>query len=186
MRKKILVLNLIYVLLLINNISISAQECQTDQHQNYLNSTPPSNTKIHKISLLDKIDLISEILNGFDIDFPKIVFAGGESSGKSSLIESLTGIEVPHGLGTVTRCPLIIQCRSLDRNNNLYSKNDIKSGEYAEIHIEGRSNEIQVITLDRINEVVTALQFSILEPNEIISTIPIYSISKFINSELQI
>lgn len=36
---------------------------------------------------------------------------GDQSSGKSSTLESLSGIELPKGTGTVTRAPLEIQLR---------------------------------------------------------------------------
>ena len=42
------------------------------------------------------------------INLPKIVLVGDQSSGKSSLIEGLTEIEVPRASGSCTRCPLLI------------------------------------------------------------------------------
>ena len=35
-------------------------------------------------------------------------------AGKSSVLESLSGITLPRGQGTVTRCPLVLQLRSRD------------------------------------------------------------------------
>ncbi|KZT03107.1 uncharacterized protein LAESUDRAFT_705284 [Laetiporus sulphureus 93-53] len=41
-----------------------------------------------------------------DIDIPKIAVIGGQSAGKSSLVEAVTGINVPRDSGTCTRCPM--------------------------------------------------------------------------------
>jgi hypothetical protein len=41
-----------------------------------------------------------------DIDIPRIAFAGKQSAGKSSLVEALTGIQLPRSHGTCTRCPI--------------------------------------------------------------------------------
>ncbi|KAF9476669.1 hypothetical protein BDN70DRAFT_950426, partial [Pholiota conissans] len=49
-----------------------------------------------------------------DIDLPQIAVIGSQSSGKSSLIESISGIRLPRAAGTCTRCPM--ECR-LSRND---------------------------------------------------------------------
>ncbi|KAG2365972.1 P-loop containing nucleoside triphosphate hydrolase protein [Suillus spraguei] len=40
------------------------------------------------------------------IDLPSIVVIGGQSAGKSSLVEAVSGISVPRDSGTCTRCPM--------------------------------------------------------------------------------
>ncbi|KIO22294.1 hypothetical protein M407DRAFT_216700 [Tulasnella calospora MUT 4182] len=44
-----------------------------------------------------------------ELDLPKIVVVGSQSVGKSSLIESMSGIALPRNSGTCTRCPM--ECR---------------------------------------------------------------------------
>ncbi|PPQ85696.1 hypothetical protein CVT25_002730 [Psilocybe cyanescens] len=39
-------------------------------------------------------------------DLPRVVVIGGQSSGKSSLVEAVSGITVPRDSGTCTRCPM--------------------------------------------------------------------------------
>ncbi|KIJ12486.1 hypothetical protein PAXINDRAFT_171167 [Paxillus involutus ATCC 200175] len=39
------------------------------------------------------------------IDLPSIVVIGGQSAGKSSLVEAVSGVNVPRDSGTCTRCP---------------------------------------------------------------------------------
>ena len=43
------------------------------------------------------------------LPLPKIVVVGDQSTGKSSLIEGMSGIKVPRRAGTCTRCPLEIE-----------------------------------------------------------------------------
>ena len=61
---------------------------------------------------LDGIDRIRQVLAEGDhkIEFgiPMIVVMGNQSSGKSSLLESISRIQLPKGTGMVTRCPLEI------------------------------------------------------------------------------
>jgi interferon-induced GTP-binding protein Mx1 len=57
------------------------------------------------------LDFLNEIRKiGVDEDFgiPQIAVIGDQSSGKSSLLNSLTGIPFPRGTGLVTRCPTVI------------------------------------------------------------------------------
>jgi GTPase SAR1 family protein len=39
------------------------------------------------------------------MDLPQIAVIGSQSTGKSSLIESISGIKFPRASGTCTRCP---------------------------------------------------------------------------------
>lgn len=46
------------------------------------------------------------------IELPQIVSVGAQSSGKSSVIESIVGKDfLPRGTGIVTRCPLVLSLR---------------------------------------------------------------------------
>ena len=66
---------------------------------------------------LDKIDKIREVLgtaNEVPISLPTIVVIGDQSSGKSSVLESVSGINLPKGGGCVTKCPLIMQLRTTE------------------------------------------------------------------------
>ncbi len=63
--------------------------------------------------ILDTYDDIREILRTEKIELPNIVVVGDQSSGKSSVLESITGIELPRGENTVTKCPIVLQMRSV-------------------------------------------------------------------------
>jgi len=66
--------------------------------------------------ILDQIDRVREALgkdNSIDISLPTIVVIGDQSSGKSSVIESISRISLPKGATCVTRCPLILKLRNI-------------------------------------------------------------------------
>ncbi|KAJ5595099.1 uncharacterized protein N7459_001307 [Penicillium hispanicum] len=72
------------------------------------------------ILTLDMKDLVKKIQNlshlgieDSNITLPKICVVGDQSTGKSSLIEGISGIKVPRSAGTCTRCPMEINiCES--------------------------------------------------------------------------
>ncbi|KAG5277349.1 hypothetical protein AALO_G00116520 [Alosa alosa] len=62
------------------------------------------------------LDLIDSLrLMGIDEDLalPAIAVIGDQSSGKSSVLEALSGVTLPRGSGIVTRCPLMLKLRKL-------------------------------------------------------------------------
>ncbi|XP_060754688.1 interferon-induced GTP-binding protein Mx-like isoform X3 [Neoarius graeffei] len=62
------------------------------------------------------IDLIDSLrLIGIDEDLalPTIAVIGDQSSGKSSVLEALSGVALPRGSGIVTRCPLELRLRKI-------------------------------------------------------------------------
>ncbi|KAG7315752.1 hypothetical protein KOW79_020618 [Hemibagrus wyckioides] len=62
------------------------------------------------------IDLIDSLrLIGIDEDLalPTIAVIGDQSSGKSSVLEALSGVALPRGSGIVTRCPLALKLRKI-------------------------------------------------------------------------
>lgn len=62
------------------------------------------------------LDFLNEIRKiGVDQDFeiPQIAVIGDQSSGKSSVLNSLTGIPFPRGTGLVTRCPTVFAMQNV-------------------------------------------------------------------------
>ncbi|KAK6305935.1 hypothetical protein J4Q44_G00228600 [Coregonus suidteri] len=55
---------------------------------------------------IDLIDYLRSIGIDQDLPLPAIAVVGDQSSGKSSVLEALSGVELPRGNGIVTRCPL--------------------------------------------------------------------------------
>ncbi|KAJ7587407.1 P-loop containing nucleoside triphosphate hydrolase protein [Mycena floridula] len=59
--------------------------------------------------MLDLVNRLHSTGVQVDIDLPQIAVVGSQSAGKSSLIESISGITLPRASGTCTRCPT--ECR---------------------------------------------------------------------------
>ncbi|KAI6167303.1 P-loop containing nucleoside triphosphate hydrolase protein [Pisolithus thermaeus] len=70
----------------------------------------PTNAQ-HRRALLDLLNRLRNTGYGVqkDIDLPMIAVIGNQSAGKSSLIESISGLTLPRSTGTCTRCPT--ECR---------------------------------------------------------------------------
>ena len=63
--------------------------------------------------LMDKIDQVRSLLSSNEdgVVLPNVVVVGDQSSGKSTLLEALSLVELPKGSGIVTRCPLVLRLR---------------------------------------------------------------------------
>ena len=69
------------------------------------------------IKLQEAFDSISARNN---IELPLIVSVDAQSSGKSSVIESIVGRDfLPRGSGIVTRCPLVLSLRRVDLSKQM-------------------------------------------------------------------
>ena len=64
------------------------------------------------VKILEKIKEIRPLISSYKIQLPQIVVIGDQSSGKSSVLESLTGIKFPVNSGICTRCPIIVNCKN--------------------------------------------------------------------------
>ncbi|XP_076838635.1 interferon-induced GTP-binding protein Mx-like [Brachyhypopomus gauderio] len=60
---------------------------------------------------IDLIDSMRQIGVEKELPLPAIAVIGDQSSGKSSVIEALSGVSLPRGTGIVTRCPLELKLR---------------------------------------------------------------------------
>ncbi|XP_057954080.1 dynamin-related protein 4C-like [Malania oleifera] len=83
--------------------------------------------------LLNAIDKLRHLITSEGIQLPTIVVIGDQSSGKSSVLESLAGINLPRGQGICTRVPLIMRLQHtpsphtelfLEFNNKIVSTNE--------------------------------------------------------------
>ena len=52
-----------------------------------------------------------------DLQLPRIVFAGKQSAGKSSLVEAVTGIVLPRAHGTCTKCPIEVTTERVEHDD---------------------------------------------------------------------
>ncbi|KAJ8246754.1 hypothetical protein GJAV_G00255030 [Gymnothorax javanicus] len=62
---------------------------------------------------IDLIDSLRVMGIERDLALPSIAVIGDQSSGKSSVLEALSGVALPRGSGIVTRCPLELKLRKV-------------------------------------------------------------------------
>lgn len=67
-------------------------------------------TSLGSKATLTKIDKLRELNVGSIIPLPQLVVVGDQSSGKSSVLESLTGFSFPRAAGLCTRYATQITC----------------------------------------------------------------------------
>ncbi|KAM9746279.1 dynamin-2 isoform 9-T9 [Menidia menidia] len=111
------------------------------------------------IPLINKLqDAFSSIGQACNLDLPQIAVVGGQSAGKSSVLENFVGRDfLPRGSGIVTRRPLILQLV----NNK---------AEYAEfLHCKGK----KFVDFDEVRAEIEAETDRITGSNKGISPIPI-------------
>lgn len=60
---------------------------------------------------IDLIDSLRALGVDQDLSLPAIAVIGDQSSGKSSVLEALSGVALPRGSGIVTRCPLELKLK---------------------------------------------------------------------------
>jgi dynamin 1-like protein len=125
-----------------------------------------SKKKIVKIgqSLQNKVDVIDSIRNAVredGLDLPGIMVAGSQSSGKSSLLENLSGIQLPVGETITTRVPLIMKLVHKQKNEKSDSKNDVYIGKDIVDMTKIAENEIKT-HIDALTKEVTGNNGSVV------------------------
>uniref|UniRef100_A0A8C4N8Y3 Uncharacterized protein n=1 Tax=Eptatretus burgeri TaxID=7764 RepID=A0A8C4N8Y3_EPTBU len=78
-----------------------------DAHNGMLNSSFEKKVR----PFLDLIDNLRAVGVEQDVSLPTVAVIGDQSSGKSSVLESLSGVQLPRGNGIVTRCPLALKLK---------------------------------------------------------------------------
>uniref|UniRef100_A0A8C2E0J3 Myxovirus (influenza virus) resistance G n=1 Tax=Cyprinus carpio TaxID=7962 RepID=A0A8C2E0J3_CYPCA len=63
---------------------------------------------------IDLIDTLRSAGIHKDLALPTIIVIGDQSSGKSSVLEALSGVPLPRGSGIVTRCPLELRLKKVN------------------------------------------------------------------------
>ncbi|XP_026117659.1 interferon-induced GTP-binding protein Mx1-like [Carassius auratus] len=84
--------------------SLSFSQTNGAIHNHFTESVQP---------LIELIDSLRSIGIDKHIDLPSIAVVGDQSSGKSSVLEALSGVALPRGSGIVTLCPLELKLRKL-------------------------------------------------------------------------
>ncbi|XP_048202167.1 interferon-induced GTP-binding protein Mx1 isoform X2 [Perognathus longimembris pacificus] len=97
---------------------------------------------------IDLIDSLRALGVEKDLALPAIAVIGDQSSGKSSVLEALSGVALPRGSGIVTRCPLVLRLKKLRqeepwRAKISYHNNEVEITDAA--HVEKEINKAQMV-----------------------------------------
>ncbi|XP_036059753.1 interferon-induced GTP-binding protein Mx1-like [Onychomys torridus] len=95
---------------------------------------------------IDLIDSLRALGVEQDLALPAIAVIGDQSSGKSSVLEALSGVALPRGSGIVTRCPLVLKLKQLEqgeewRGKVTYKKTEVEVSDPSQV--EGEVNKAQ-------------------------------------------
>uniref|UniRef100_A0A7N8XU33 Interferon-induced GTP-binding protein Mx n=1 Tax=Mastacembelus armatus TaxID=205130 RepID=A0A7N8XU33_9TELE len=71
---------------------------------------------------IDLIDSLRSLGVEKDLALPAIAVIGDQGSGKSSVLEALSGVALPRGSGIVTRCPLELKMKRRKEGQEWYGK----------------------------------------------------------------
>ncbi|CAF3955176.1 unnamed protein product [Adineta steineri] len=113
--------------------------------------------------LLSAIDKMRELLHGERITLPEIVVVGEQSVGKSSILEAISGIQLPRAQNICTRCPLELRMKTA------------QDKEYATIRSSiGNTEERRIDDLTKIADAVAQLTSEIAGEGADVSSNPIY------------
>ncbi|XP_028254066.1 interferon-induced GTP-binding protein Mx-like [Parambassis ranga] len=98
---------------------------------------------------IDLIDSLRSLGVEKDLALPAIAVIGDQSSGKSSVLEALSGVSLPRGSGIVTRCPLELKMKRKKEGEEWFGKisyqgyeEEIENPAEVEKNIREAQNEI--------------------------------------------
>uniref|UniRef100_A0A670YTD9 MX dynamin like GTPase 1 n=1 Tax=Pseudonaja textilis TaxID=8673 RepID=A0A670YTD9_PSETE len=105
---------------------------------------------------IDLIDSLRALGVEKDLALPAIAVIGDQSSGKSSVLEALSGVALPKGSGIVTRCPLELKMK---KNNKQKWKGKIMYLE-TEVKLEDSSEVEDAVRRGNIHDKLITLEIS--------------------------
>ena len=135
-------------------------------------------------SVIDAVDRLRDVLDGIDGDdfsLPAIAVIGNQSSGKSSILERLSGVDLPRGEGMVTRCGkeihgshrifvcflLIFSCYFILASPALVMRLKTKDVDVPEISIRYGDGILEPVAADQVANKIRAITDEIAPGGEI-------------------
>lgn len=112
--------------------------------------------------MLDLVNRLHSTGIQVDIDLPQIAVIGSQSAGKSSLIESISGITLPRAAGTCTRCPT--ECR-LARSSDVW-RCTVSLRIFEDGKVRNESFGDVITRKSDVEERIRRAQWAILNPSE--------------------
>lgn len=77
---------------------------------------------------LKVIQRIRDIAGGLSLNLPQICVVGDQSSGKSSVLKLITGVDFPVNAGTCTKCAIVVECKQ-DGTDERYEIQNVSTKE---------------------------------------------------------
>ncbi|KAI0820963.1 P-loop containing nucleoside triphosphate hydrolase protein [Irpex lacteus] len=117
--------------------------------------------------MLDLVNRLQSTGVQADMDLPTIAVIGSQSAGKSSLIESISGIKLPRASGTCTRCPT--ECRLSSSNEDWKCEVFLRfsTDNYGQPLGQARNEQFGEVIFkkDEVEDRIRRAQRAILNPN---------------------
>ena len=113
--------------------------------------------------LLLAIDKMRELLHGEKVTLPEIVVVGDQSVGKSSVLEAISGIQLPRAQNICTRCPLELRMKTAQNEEYAIIRGSV-----------GNTVEKRIDDLTKIADEVARLTSEIAGTGVDVSSNPIY------------
>ncbi|XP_015672413.1 interferon-induced GTP-binding protein Mx isoform X2 [Protobothrops mucrosquamatus] len=111
---------------------------------------------------IDLIDSLRALGVEKDLALPAIAVIGDQSSGKSSVLEALSGVALPRGSGIVTRCPLELKMKKKNNTKEwkgkmmyLETEVELKDPSEVEVAVRRAQNAIAGEGLSISNKLIT-------------------------------
>ncbi|KAL7414826.1 dynamin protein dnm1 [Mrakia frigida] len=123
------------------------------------------------IQLVNRLQDTFNAIGGDVVDLPQIVVVGSQSSGKSSVLETIVGRDfLPRGQGIVTRRPLVLQLVHTPSSEHKGQTLSDSGTDYAEfLHLSKRFTDFEEIRKEIENET-----FRVAGQNKGVSKLPIH------------
>jgi len=123
------------------------------------------------ISIINKLqDVMPSTLFNSKVKLPQLVVVGSQSSGKSSIIESIVGKDfLPRGSGIVTRRPLILQLKNISKGKEWAEFNHLPKQRFEDFARVQEEIEIETARIAGTNKGISSepIILKIFSPNVI-------------------
>ncbi|KAK9077549.1 hypothetical protein SSX86_005886 [Deinandra increscens subsp. villosa] len=147
-----------------NSGAIIQPVISNDQNPNFGTFVTTYNDKIRPI--LDAVDKLRRLnVTQQGIPLPTIVVVGDQSSGKSSVLESLAGISLPRGQGICTRVPLVMRLQH-------------RSDPLPKFVLEYQNKSVKIMEENQISEAIDMATVEIAGNSKGISNVPLTLVVK--------
>ncbi|XP_046352527.2 interferon-induced GTP-binding protein Mx1-like [Haliotis rufescens] len=101
--------------------------------------------------LIDLVDKLRGYGLDSDINLPAVAVIGDQSAGKSSVLEAISGVQLPRGTGIVTRCPLEMRMKHSEDE-------DMWEGKIMYKDMHGEAHEEIILNRESVGELVRKAQ----------------------------